>query len=199
MPSRDPKVDAYIAKSPDFARPILAQIRDMVHAACPDVEESIKWGAPHFSYNGMLCGMGAFKEHCRLHFWRGEAIVGDADEVEKFHRIESVESLPSRAALTRCVKRAMQLNDARVQSPAAPKPRTARAPLPMPPALATALRRNAAARKFFETLPPSHKREYIEWISEAKTDATRDKRITTTVEWLAEGKSRNWKYEKKRA
>lgn len=198
MPPRNPQVDAYIAQSPDFARPILTQIRDIVHAACPDVEESIKWGCPHFSHNGMLCGIASFKQHCRLHFWRGEAIVGDAEQVEKFHRIDSVDALPSRAAIMRCVKRAMQLNDERRESPAA-KPRKARPALPVPPVLASALRRNAAARKFFETLPPSHQRDYIEWISEAKTEPTRDRRVATTVEWLAEGKSRNWKYEKKRA
>jgi len=125
--------------------------------------------------------------------------VGDADQVEKFHRIESIETLPSRAAIARCVKRAMQLNDERRESPAPAKPRKARPTLPVPPALASALRRNATARKFFDTLPPSHQRDYIEWITEAKTEPTREKRVATTVEWLAEGKSRNWKYEKKRA
>lgn len=189
MPSRDPNVDAYVAKSPDFARPILTQIRDTIHAACPEVEESIKWGCPHFSHNGMLCGIACFKRHCRVHFWRGEAVMGDAEQVEKFHRIESIDDMPSRAAITRCVKRAMQLNDARKMRPA----------LPVPPALASALRRNATARKFFDTLAPSHKRDYIEWIGEAKTEPTREKRIATTIEWLAQGKSRNWKYDTRRA
>lgn len=201
MPSRDPRVDAYIAKSADFARPILTEIRDAVHAACPDVDESIKWGAPHFSYNGMLCGMGAFKEHCRMHFWRGAVIVGEDRNVEQLHHIASVDELPSRATIGRYVKRAMQLNDERTSAsrPKVAKKRPSRPVPATPPALATALRRNATARKFFESLPPSHKRDYIEWITEAKTEPTREKRIATTIEWLAEGKSRNWKYEKQRA
>jgi hypothetical protein len=199
MRTRHPSVDAYIAESPDFARPILTQIRDVVHAACPDVEESIKWGCPHFTYHGMLCGMAAFKQHCRLHFWRGEAIVGDAETVERFHRIESVEALPARAVMTRAIRRAMELNVERTKSPAPAKPRKARPALPTPPALASALGRNSAARKFFETMAPSHRRDYIEWITEARTEPTREKRIATAVEWLAEGKSRNWKYERKGA
>lgn len=209
MGTRDPHVDAYIAKSPDFARPILTELREIVHAACPEVEESMKWSCPHFSFNGMLCGMAAFKQHCRLHFWRGDAVTDDSALVERLHHITDQDDLPSRAAIRRCVLRAMALNDergaARKQERASASQRkgtTRRAVRPIPetpPALVSALRRNAAARRFFETLAPSHKRDYIEWIEEAKTEPTRDRRVATTVEWLAEGKSRNWKYETKRA
>lgn len=206
MGSRDPRVDAYIAKSADFAHPILEHLRDVIHDACPNVEESIKWSCPHYMYKGMLCATAAFKGHCALHFWKGAEIIGEDatdDAMGQFGRITSVKDLPSRTMLTRYVRRAMKRNEERANAPKAAKPATAKPrvarPAPdTPPALASALRRNAAARRFFETLSPSHKRDYIEWITEAKTEPTREKRIATTVEWLAEGKSRNWKYEKQR-
>lgn len=204
MRIRDPRVDAYIAKSADFAHPILNHLRDVIHDACPDVEESIKWICPHYMYKGMLCATAAFKGHCALHFWKGAEIIGeDASEeaMGQFGRITSVRDLPSQATLTRYLQRAMKRNEERASAPKAAKakPRPPRRAPETPSALASVLRRNAAARRFFETLPPSQKRDYIDWITEATTEGTREKRIATTVEWLAEGKSRNWKYEQQRA
>jgi uncharacterized protein YdeI (YjbR/CyaY-like superfamily) len=198
MGTRDDRVDAYIAKSPEFARPILTHLRDLVHAACPDVEETMKWSRPHFLYKGLLCGMSAFKEHCAFGFWNGSLVVkGNADEAKdgagQFGRITQVADLPSKKILTGFIKEAMKLNDAGVKSPARTKPKTPREVI-VPDDLSAALRKSKKAQATFEKFPPSHKREYIEWITEAKTEATRTKRLTTTIEWLAEGKPRNWKY-----
>lgn len=197
MGRRDARVDAYIAKSADFARPILEHLREVVHAACPDVEEQMKWSFPNFMYKGILCSMASFKEHCSFGFWKGELVVGGDAAAEKamgqFGRITKVSELPSKKVLTGYIKKAMQLNDDGVKAPS----RTKKAPKPeamVPDDLAAALRGNAKARATFEGFPPSHRREYIEWITEAKTEATRSKRLNTTLEWLAEGKSRNWKY-----
>jgi uncharacterized protein YdeI (YjbR/CyaY-like superfamily) len=197
--TRDPRIDAYIAKSPEFARPILTHLREVVHAACPDVEETMKWSRPHFLYKGLLCGMSAFKEHCAFGFWMGSLVVGKGDgetneAAGQFGRITKLSDLPSKKVLTGYIKKAMELNEAGVKSPARSKEK---APKPEPVApddLAAALDRNPAARAAFDKFSPSHKREYIEWITEAKTAATRTRRIETAIEWMAEGKPRNWKY-----
>ena len=202
MPKSDPRVDAYIAKAAPFARPVLEHLRAVVHDACPDVEETIKWGMPSFTYHGILCGLSAFKEYCAFTLWKGELIVEGAAKpsgMGQFGRITSVADLPPKAVLAKYVKKAMKLNEDGVQPPWLVK-RQQRGPRPAPrtPAvLAAALKKNAKARATYAGLSPSHKREYVEWITEAKTDATRDRRIATTLEWLAAGKSRNWKYERK--
>ena len=198
MGTRDDRVDAYIAKSPEFARPILTHLRDLVHAACPDVEETMKWSRPHFLYKGMLCGMSAFKEHCAFGFWNGSVVAkGKGDEAKdgagQFGRITQVADLPSKKILTGYIKEAMKLNEAGIKSPTRTKPKTPREVI-VPDDLRAALQKNKKALATFEKFPPSHKREYIEWITEAKTEATRTKRLDTTIEWLAEGKPRNWKY-----
>ena len=200
MASHDPRIDAYIARSADFAKPILTHLRETVHAACPDVEETVKWGMPHFTYEGILCGMAAFKGHCAFGFWKGALIVkqnGPAAEraMGQFGRITSVDDLPSRTVLTRYIKQAMRLNEERVKSPARSK-RAPRKPLPVPKDLDAALRKNARARATFEGLSPSHRREYIEWIVEAKREETRRKRLATAIEWMAEGRSYHWRYER---
>jgi uncharacterized protein YdeI (YjbR/CyaY-like superfamily) len=199
MGTRDDRVDTYIANSPEFARPILTHLRDLVHAACPDVEETMKWSRPHFLYKGLLCGMSAFKEHCAFGFWNGSLVVkGSADEAKdgagQFGRITQVADLPAKKILTGYIKEAMKLNDAGIKSPARTKPKTPPKEVIVPTDLSAALQKNKKALATFEKFPPSHKREYIEWITEAKTEATRTKRLTTTIEWLAEGKPRNWKY-----
>jgi uncharacterized protein YdeI (YjbR/CyaY-like superfamily) len=196
MGTRDPRVDAYIAKSADFAQPILTHLRDVIHAACPDVEETMKWSFPHFMYHGMLCGMASFKQHCTLGFWKGALVVdgaADADAMGQFGRITSVRDLPPRRTLTGYVKRAMQLNEEGIK-PQRAKPAAKKAPLTVPDDLAAALRKSAKARKTFDAFPPSQQREYIEWITEARRDETRQRRLATAIEWLAEGKPRNWKY-----
>jgi uncharacterized protein YdeI (YjbR/CyaY-like superfamily) len=197
----NPKVDAYIAKSAEFARPILAYIRETVHAACPDVEETMKWSTPFFEYHGNLCQMAAFKQHCAFGFWHKEmrsALADGAQDGEgagQFGRITRVADLPKKAALKALVKQAMELNEAAAKSPKKPKgkPKAAKA-LAVPDDLAVALKKNKRARETFEGFSPSHRNEYVEWITEAKRDETRQKRLDQTLEWLAEGKSRHWKY-----
>jgi uncharacterized protein YdeI (YjbR/CyaY-like superfamily) len=198
MGTRDDRVDAYIAKSAEFARPILTHLRDVVHAACPEVEETMKWSFPHFMYKGILCSMAAFKQHCSFGLWKSSLIIeGGSDDVAKgmgqFGRITDVSDLPSKRILSGYIKEAMKLNDAGVKSPTRSKPKAPREVV-VPDDLSIALQKNKKALAAFEKFPPSHKREYIEWITEAKTDATRSRRLETAIEWMAEGKPRNWKY-----
>jgi uncharacterized protein YdeI (YjbR/CyaY-like superfamily) len=200
MATRDERIDAYIAKSAEFARPILEHLRKVVHEACPDVEETMKWSFPHFQYKGMLCSMASFKEHCAFGFWKGALILEPGDgEVERamgqFGRLTKLADLPTKKVLTGYIKQAMKLNDDGVKSPSRMKPKDkAPRPVVVPDDLSKALRANSAAQATFEKFSPSHKREYIEWITEAKTDATRNRRIEQAIEWMAEGKPRNWKY-----
>lgn len=199
MGTKDRRVDTYIAKSADFARPILVELRDTVHAACPDVEETMKWSHPHFMYQGMLCSMAAFKEHAVFGFWKGSLIVPDNGKTEagmgQFGRLRTPGDLPAKKTLTGYIKKAMALNVDGVSVPRSAK-RASRNPIRVPPDLGAALRRNSRARATFEGLSPSHKREYIDWITEAKAKETRVRRLQTALEWMAQGKSRNWKYER---
>jgi uncharacterized protein YdeI (YjbR/CyaY-like superfamily) len=194
----DPRVDAYIAKSADFAQPILEHLRAVVHAACPEAEETIKWGFPHFMCKGMMCSMASFKAHCALNFWKAELLMADEANREamgQFGRIASIKDLPSKKALTGYIKQAMKLNDDGVAAPARAKPAEPRA-LSIPDELSAALKKSPAARQHFEAFSPSKQRDYAEWIAEAKTEATRTRRLEQAIEWIAEGKARNWKYEK---
>ena len=197
MSSHDPRTDAYIAKSAEFARPILEHLRAVVHAACPEVEESMKWSFPHFGYQGaMMCSMAAFKQHCGFGFWLYKEVVGgEAEEgMGQFGRLTSLKDLPTKKQLMTYIRKAMALNEAGVKMTrpkAAPKPAPT---LPDDLAALLAQKKHAPARKTYQGFSPSAQREYIDWIAEAKTDATRQKRIATTLEWLAEGKPRNWKY-----
>ncbi len=199
MASRDPRVDAYVEKSADFAKPILTHLRETVHSAAPSAQETIKWGMPFFTYNGrILCSMASFKAHCAFLFWKGSQVVEQSanrsdEAMGQFGRITKVSDLPSKKALTGYIKKAMALHEEIAESPPRPKPK-ARPPIPMPAPFKAALAQSKKASAAFEKLSPSHRREYLEWIAEAKTDATRDKRIATAVEWISEGKSRMWKY-----
>jgi uncharacterized protein YdeI (YjbR/CyaY-like superfamily) len=197
---RDPRVDAYIAKSPEFARPILKYLRATIHGACPEAEETLKWSRPHFTYKGMLCGMSAFKQHCAFGFWKGSLLVkkGDnknSDGMGQFGRITALKDLPPKKQIVEYVRAAMRLNEAGVKAPMMAN-RKARKALPVPADLTAALKRNKAARATFDEFSPSQQREYIEWITEAKAEETRTRRLDTTIEWLMEGKPRNWKYMK---
>ena len=202
MPSRDPRIDAYIAASAEFARPILAHLREAVHEACPDVEETMKWSFPHFMHHGILCSMAAHRQHCSFGFWKGSLVVegaadGGREGMGHFGRVTSLGELPPKAALERYLKTAMALNEQGVQGRPVPRvPKAARVEPAMPPELAAALDRHAAARLAFESFSPSHRREYVAWIADARRPETRERRIATALEWLAEGKSRNWKYER---
>jgi uncharacterized protein YdeI (YjbR/CyaY-like superfamily) len=193
MGRKDPRVDAYIAKSAEFARPILRHLRELVHKGCPEVEETMKWSFPHFSYAGLLCGMAAFKSHCAFGFWKSKLILPEKPEaMGQFGRITSLPDLPKDSVMLGYVREAARLNE--TGEKAERKPREPKKALPTPPDLAAALKKNAKARATFEDFSPSRKREYVEWITEARTEETRKKRLGTAVEWMAEGKPRNWKY-----
>ena len=199
MGKRDPRIDAYIAKSAKFAKPILTHLREVVHSACPDVEETLKWSMPAFMHHGILCGMAAFKEHAAFNIWKGNLIVGgdgDRAAMGQFGRITRVSALPSKKVLTGYIKQAMALNEARTPRPKTRRPGVARKSVSVaPPAdFAAALKKNTKARATFDSFSPSNKREYVEWIVEAKREETRQRRLGQAIEMLAEGKTRNWKY-----
>jgi uncharacterized protein YdeI (YjbR/CyaY-like superfamily) len=194
---RDARVDAYIEAQADFARPILTDLREAVHAACPECEEAIKWGMPAFLYRGkQLAGMAAFKAHATFGFWRGSELVeskpGQANAMGQFGRLASVNDLPPPDELDRLIKQAMALAESGTKPV---RNKTVKQQLDPPPDLLEALAADPAASKTFDAFPPSCRREYLEWIIEAKRPETRAKRIAQAVEWMAEGKKRNWKYE----
>jgi uncharacterized protein YdeI (YjbR/CyaY-like superfamily) len=193
----DARIDAYIDRQAEFAKPILRYLREVMHAACPDGEESIKWSSPHFLYKGeMLAGMAAFKQHATFGFWRGSLVVGKGNEqmsgMGQFGRLSSVRDLPPRKELEALIRKAMKLTDEGVK---APRDKHKKEPFTVPQDLRAALDANRKAAATFDAFPPSCQREYVEWVTEAKRDETRVKRLNQAVEWMAEGKRRNWKYE----
>ena len=198
MGKKDPRVDAYIAAAAEFARPILTEIRSAVHAACPDVEETLKWSMPTFMHHGILCGMAAFKRHATLGFWKGKLILdrngARADEaMGQFGRLATVRDLPPRRILAGYIRKAVALNEEGIK---VARPKRAPKPPPKAPAdLSAALSRNRKAAAHWQDFTPGKKREYVEWITEARTAPTRKKRVGTAVGWIAEGKTRNWKYQ----
>ena len=195
MGKKDPRIDAYLAKSADFARPILKHVRELVHEGCPDVVETIKWGSPSFEYEGILCGMAAFKEHCAFGFWNRALKIPNANPdaaMGQFGRLTSLADLPKDKVMVGYVREAARLNA--TGQKLGPMARQARKPLPVPKALTAALKKKPAALAKFKALSPSQQRDYSEWIVEARTDATRDKRLATSVEWIGQGKPRMWKY-----
>lgn len=199
MPRKDPRIDAYIAKAQPFARPILKHIRATVMSASSELEETLKWSHPAFMYRGIVCVMAGFKQHVTLGFSKSKLLLDakgrPVDEAwGQFGRLTDVAELPSKRELVGYVKKAMKLNEDGVTVKREVKPKQA---IPEPAAFKAALARAPKAKAFFTSLPPGHRREYLEWVTEAKTDATRDKRIATTIEWLTEGRRRNWKYERK--
>jgi uncharacterized protein YdeI (YjbR/CyaY-like superfamily) len=206
MPA-NPKVDAYLAKAKPFAQPILTHLRNMVHQACPEVEETIKWSRPFFEYRGTILGnMSGFKEHCSFGFWGQEmgAVLREAKAVKEggmgtLGRIASLKDLPADKQLLAWIRQAAAyIESGEHISPIAARNRVvkpAKAPAKVPAELATALQKNKKAASAFAAFSPSCQREYAEWISEAKRAETRDKRIATAVDWIAQGKQRNWKYQ----
>jgi uncharacterized protein YdeI (YjbR/CyaY-like superfamily) len=195
----DPRVDAYIKKAQPFAQPILEHLRQAVHRTVPEVKETMKWSTPHFDYKGMFCGIAAFKEHVAFGFWKAglmkDHLPGSGlSAAGQFGKITSIKDLPSGKELARILKVARQLNDDEVKAP--PMRKSPRPALKAPADLLAALARNKKAQATFDAFPPGQKREYIAWVVEAKQAATREKRIATAVEWMAEGKIRNWKYVK---
>jgi uncharacterized protein YdeI (YjbR/CyaY-like superfamily) len=198
MPKKDPRVDTYIAKSAAFARPILIHLRKAIHDACPDVQETMKWSFPHFMHHGILCSMAAFKQHCAFGFWKGSQVVEKGsnksnEAMGQFGRITSLADLPTKKALAALIQKAMKRNESTEETPPTAK-RKPRPEAAVPDDLFRALRKNKKALATFAGFSPSHRREYIEWITEAKRPETRLSRLKTTIQWLAEGKPRNWKY-----
>lgn len=195
--NRDPRVDAYIARAQPFARPLLEHVRNRVHAALPEIEETLKWSMPAYTSSGKIVLItAAFKAHMALNFWRGQELRGDAadaDAMGQFGKLTSLEDLPPDEELDTLIRKAAEL------AKADPAPRkTKHAPKPPPelhPEFAAALAKAPKAKAVLDGFPPSARRDYFEWISEAKQPATRAKRIATAVEWLTEGKRRHWKYQ----
>jgi hypothetical protein len=200
MPTTDKRVDAYIAKSPEFAQPILRHIREVVHEAVPEVEETMKWGSPFFDYKGILCGMSAFKAHCALVLWKSKHVLPDGQKstgaMGAFGRLTSVNDLPAKKVLVGYMKQAKQLNEEGVGSPVSARVKKEKKDLVVPPYFLAALKKNKRAKATFDGFPYSKQKDYVEWVTEAKTEETRNRRLATSLEWLAEGKSRNWKYER---
>ncbi|MDR6371267.1 uncharacterized protein YdeI (YjbR/CyaY-like superfamily) [Chryseobacterium bernardetii] len=197
------KIDAYIEKSQDFAKPILHYIRETVHEFCPDAEETMKWSFPHFIYKGKnLCAMASFKQHCTFGFWLEkemktmQEITQNIEKNSMFSlgKIEQVADLPSKPQLKKAIKEAMELTDMGVTMKKAPP---SKIEMEIPDYFQRALEAHPKAKEIFEKASPSFRKEYIAWVTEAKTEATRDKRLEQSLEWIAEGKGRNWKYQKK--
>lgn len=203
MKNTDERIDAYIEKAADFAKPILTHLRALVHEACPDAQETWKWSFPHFEHKGPLCHMAAFKKHCAFGFWKA-SLMKDAEKIltagseamGQIGQIKALADLPSDEVLIAYIKEAAGLNEKGVKLP----PRNiagAKKELEVPEYLVAALEGNSAAAETFENFSYSNKKEYVAWLAEAKTEETRTKRLATALEWLGEGKPRNWKYVKK--
>ncbi|HEY4936158.1 MAG TPA: YdeI/OmpD-associated family protein [Puia sp.] len=203
MPETDPRVDAYIEKAAPFAKPILSKLRKLIYQACPEVIETIKWSFPNYEvYGSMLCSMAAFKEHCAFGFWKAALLkdpegilhLAERNAMGHFDKLSSLKDLPAERILVVYLKEAALLNKNNVKI-ARPKSGPKKE-LPPPKALAATLKKNKKALAVFEAFSISNRRDYIEWINEAKTEETLNKRLATTIEWLEQGKSRNWKYKK---
>lgn len=205
MAHKDSRIDLYISKSADFAKPILNHLRQIIHSACPDVQETIKWGFPHFVYKDeILCSMASFKQHCAFGFWKAslmkdKTLTKNAESesaMGHYGKITSLKDLPPDKKIISHIKEAMMLNEKGIKLQKK-KITKAKSEIIVPDFFLNRLKKNKQALKTFEAFSPSHKREYVEWITEAKTEQTRNKRIETAIEWLADGKPRNWKYMKK--
>jgi len=204
MVKKDERVDAYIARAAEFAKPILIHLRELMHSTCPDVEETWKWSFPVFVYKGaILCNMAAFKEHCAFGFWKASLMddtdhlfdLQDKDGMGHLGKIYSLKDLPKDTVLKKYIRAAMKLNEDGIKVPARAKVAEKDKPeLKVPDYFTAELSRNEQARLAFDAFSYSHKKEYLEWITDAKTEATRNKRMAQAIEWLQEGKSRNWKY-----
>jgi uncharacterized protein YdeI (YjbR/CyaY-like superfamily) len=204
MPTKDPRIDLYIYNAADFARPILLHLRELIHVACPDVQETIKWSFASFDYKGPMCSMASFKQHCAFGFWKASlmkdktlaANAKSESAMGHYGKITSLKDLPSDKKIIAHIKEAMMLNEKGIKLPPR-KVTTAKKEIVIPVYFLKQLKKNKKALTTFNSFSASHKREYIEWITEAKTDETKNRRMETAIEWISEGKSRNWKYVKK--
>jgi len=206
MEKKDKRIDEYISKAQPFAQPILKKLRVLVHKACPGVTETIKWGMPSFEYEGPMFGIAAFKQHCTAGFWKnallkdpsgylGERSAQGGEAMGNLGRITSLKDLPPDKAILDFVRQAARLNADGIKIKR--KPAAEKKDLVIPGYFTTALKKNKQAAATFKNFSYSNKKEYVVWVTEAKTEETRIKRLATTMEWLAEGKTRNWKYVKK--
>ena len=205
MGKKDKRIDAYIKNSEEFAKPILNHLRELVHKACPEVEETMKWSFPHFDYKGMMCSMASFKKHCVFGFWKA-AIMKDSEQLMEVAKSEvamghmgkilTLKDLPSDKVMLGYIKEAAKLNDNDIKLPVKVKT-TDKKELSVPDYLTSALKKNKKAKDTFEAFSYSNKKEYVDWLADAKTESTREKRMADAIEWMAEGKIRNWKYIKK--
>ncbi len=208
MAKKDKRVDAYIAQAAPFAQPILRHFRKLMHEASTDVDETIKWGFPHFDCQGMCCSMAAFKEHCAVGFWKASLMKdphklftvarSEANSMGHLGKLKSLSDLPDDKILLAYMKEAVKLNVTGVNRP--PRPKAAdveKKALAVPPWFVKALKQNKEASFWFEKFSPGKRNEYISWLTEAKTEETRSRRLDQAIEWIAEGKIRNWKYVKK--
>lgn len=203
MKKTNEKFDAYIEKSADFAKPILNHLRELVHTACPEIEESWKWSFPNFDYKGIVCSMAAFKQHCSFGFWKA-SLMSDPNKIltqsreamGQMGQLKSLADLPPDDVLIAYIKEAVELNEKGVKLPSRPKSNEKKE-LNIPEYLTSALEANEKAAETFENFNYSNKSEYVYWIVDAKTEETRNKRLAIAVEQMAEGKSKNWKYERK--
>ncbi|MGA9406397.1 MAG: YdeI/OmpD-associated family protein [Bacteroidota bacterium] len=204
MGKRDNRIDAYIAKSADFAKPILNHLRQLVHEGCPDAEETIKWGFPHFEFRGLLCSMASFNHHCAFGFWKA-SLMSDSRKLlsrvgntamGNFGQLKLLSDLPPDKTILNYIKEASRLNDEGSKVLSGSKPAEKKS-LKVPACFTKALIKNRKALQTFERFSYSNKKDYVEWVVEAKTEETKNKRLATSIEWLVEGKIRNWKYLKK--
>ena len=203
MPTKDKRVDAYIAKSAEFAKPILSHLRALVHKACPEVVETIKWGFPNFDYKGVFCSMAGFNQHCSFGFWKASLMddpkgllkSNDEGSMGNFDRITSLKDLPSDRDLVGFIKQAVELNDKGVKRKVTVTPKGSKT-IATPSYFQKELNKNKLANEVFKNFSYTNRKDYIEWFEEAKTDDTRLKRIAQALEWISEGKGRNWKYQK---
>lgn len=202
MTKKDKRIDAYITKAKPFARPILTHVRELIHKGCPEVEETIKWGMPSFDYKGAFFSIAAFKEHCALGFWKSALIEDKHGYLQpiankggaamgNFGRVESLKDLPSDKIMLDYIRQAKKLNDEGIKPVRKPSERRQ---LEAPDYMLTAIQKNKRAWTTYDNFSASNQRDYIEWITEAKTEATRNKRLAQAIEWMTEGKPRNWKY-----
>jgi uncharacterized protein YdeI (YjbR/CyaY-like superfamily) len=204
MPKKDPRIDLYIYNAADFARPILLHLRELVHLACPDVQETIKWSFASFDYKGPMCSMASFKQHCAFGFWKAslmkdKSLIANAESesaMGHYGKITTLRDLPPDKKIIAHIKEAMMLNEKGIKLPP-PKVTTRKKEIVAPDYFLKQLKKNKKALITFNSFSPSHKREYLEWIIEAKTDDTKNRRMDKAIEWMSEGKSRNWKYMKK--
>jgi uncharacterized protein YdeI (YjbR/CyaY-like superfamily) len=202
MEQYDSRIDVYINKSAPFAQPILEYIREVVHEASPLINETIKWSMPFYDYKGTVCMMAAFKQHCAFGFWKASRLndphhllnPGEEASAGSFGRVSSITDLPAKQALIDFVLQAIELNEKGIKTVKIKPPN--KAALVVPDYFINSLSKNEAAKATFESFSYSQKKDYVEWLTEAKSEATRQKRLETAVEWIGEGKTRNWKYQR---